>query len=311
MCSTAAPTWAWPARTCCIEHGGEGLYQPLDLQHRPVPHERGGARRLRLRRAPCKPGLAHARGHQVHAHRAPALRRQGRARRPDQALRLDGAGAADRAWPTPSSTWCPPAARSRPTTWSRWSASWTSRARLVVNQAALKLKREPMRALIDAFAAAVADAPMTREASASCATAAADFEAEFQRLLHWSAETDAAIEQRVAEILADVRARGDAAVLEYTARFDGVQAASRGRAGDSAATSCSAAFERHHARAARRAAGGRRARAQLPRAPARGLRPQLELPRRRRHAAGPEGHAAGPRGHLRARRQGGLPVAAC
>ncbi|MCV2365696.1 histidinol dehydrogenase [Paucibacter sp. DJ1R-11] len=57
-------------------------------------------------------------------------------------------------------------------------------------------------------------------------TASADFEAEFQRVLHWSAEADAAIEGRVAEILADVRARGDAAVLEYTARFDRLQAAS-------------------------------------------------------------------------------------
>ena len=56
-------------------------------------------------------------------------------------------------------------------------------------------------------------------------TADAGFEADFQRVLHWSAETDAAIEQRVASILEDVRARGDAAVLEYTARFDGVQAA--------------------------------------------------------------------------------------
>lgn len=40
--------------------------------------------------------------------------------------------------------------------------------------------------------------------------------------MHWSADTDAAIEGRVAEILADVQARGDAAVLEYTARFDGL-----------------------------------------------------------------------------------------
>ncbi len=52
------------------------------------------------------------------------------------------------------------------------------------------------------------------------------FDAEFQARLHWSADTDAAIEQRVADILADVQQRGDAAVLEYTARFDGVQAAS-------------------------------------------------------------------------------------
>ena len=59
-------------------------------------------------------------------------------------------------------------------------------------------------------------------------TAAADFEAEFQRVLHWSAETDAAIETRVAEIIADVRARGDAAVLTYTDRFDHLEAASVG-----------------------------------------------------------------------------------
>jgi len=57
-------------------------------------------------------------------------------------------------------------------------------------------------------------------------TADADFEPQFQRVLHWSAETDAAIEDRVAQIIDEVRARGDAAVLELTARFDGVQAAS-------------------------------------------------------------------------------------
>ena len=55
-------------------------------------------------------------------------------------------------------------------------------------------------------------------------TASADFEAQFARRLHWSADTDHAIEQRVADILADVQARGDAAVLEYTARFDGLSA---------------------------------------------------------------------------------------
>ena len=58
------------------------------------------------------------------------------------------------------------------------------------------------------------------------ATTAPDFEAQFQRVLHWSAATDQAIEQRVADILADVQRRGDAAVLEYTQRFDAVQAVS-------------------------------------------------------------------------------------
>jgi histidinol dehydrogenase len=57
-------------------------------------------------------------------------------------------------------------------------------------------------------------------------TSAADFEARFQQLLHWSADTDAAIEQAVGDIIADVRRRGDAAVLEYTARFDGLMAGS-------------------------------------------------------------------------------------
>lgn len=55
-------------------------------------------------------------------------------------------------------------------------------------------------------------------------TTQADFEQRFQQRLHWAADTDAAIEQRVADIVADVQKRGDAAVLEYTARFDGVQA---------------------------------------------------------------------------------------
>ena len=55
-------------------------------------------------------------------------------------------------------------------------------------------------------------------------TADAGFEAAFAARLHWSADTDAAIEQRVADILAEVQKRGDAAVLEYTQRFDGLPA---------------------------------------------------------------------------------------
>jgi len=57
-------------------------------------------------------------------------------------------------------------------------------------------------------------------------TAQVDFEAEFERLRHWSAETDASIETRVAAIIADVSARGDVALLEHTARLDGVAARS-------------------------------------------------------------------------------------
>jgi histidinol dehydrogenase len=61
---------------------------------------------------------------------------------------------------------------------------------------------------------------------ARLSTASSTFEAEFQARLHWAADTDAAIEQRVADILADVQKRGDAAVLDYTARFDGLSAES-------------------------------------------------------------------------------------
>jgi len=61
---------------------------------------------------------------------------------------------------------------------------------------------------------------------ARLSTSDAGFEAAFRERLHWSAETDAQVEQRVAEILADVQQRGDAAVLDYTNRFDAVAATS-------------------------------------------------------------------------------------
>ena len=59
-------------------------------------------------------------------------------------------------------------------------------------------------------------------------TASPSFEADFQARLRWSSVADAAIEQRVADILVDVQLRGDDAVLEYTRRFDGVDAATLG-----------------------------------------------------------------------------------
>ena len=61
---------------------------------------------------------------------------------------------------------------------------------------------------------------------ARLSSVSADFDAQFKAKLHWSADTDAAIEQRVAAILADVQSRGDAAILDYTARFDSIEAAS-------------------------------------------------------------------------------------
>jgi histidinol dehydrogenase len=57
-------------------------------------------------------------------------------------------------------------------------------------------------------------------------TTDAGFDAAFQARLHWSADTDAQVEDAVTAILGAVRARGDAAVLEYTNRFDATGAAS-------------------------------------------------------------------------------------
>jgi histidinol dehydrogenase len=61
---------------------------------------------------------------------------------------------------------------------------------------------------------------------ARLSTATSDFDARLQRVLQWSADTDRAIEDTVARIVDDVRVRGDAALLEHTARLDGVRAAS-------------------------------------------------------------------------------------
>src|SRR5690349_20350348 len=48
----------------------------------------------------------------------------------------------------------------------------------------------------------------------------AGFERELEGLLAFEAAQDDGVERATAEILDSVRARGDAALLEYTARFD-------------------------------------------------------------------------------------------
>ena len=51
-------------------------------------------------------------------------------------------------------------------------------------------------------------------------TAAANFDADLKALLALEAEQDASIERTVQEILADIRQRGDAALLDFTRKFD-------------------------------------------------------------------------------------------
>jgi histidinol dehydrogenase len=57
-------------------------------------------------------------------------------------------------------------------------------------------------------------------------TRQADFEARLAKLLAFEATQDEGVETTVSEILAAVRTRGDAAVLEYTRRLDALQAQS-------------------------------------------------------------------------------------
>ena len=52
----------------------------------------------------------------------------------------------------------------------------------------------------------------------------ADFRPRLEQLLAWESVSDTAVAKTVEGILADVRRRGDTALLEYTNRFDRTQA---------------------------------------------------------------------------------------
>jgi len=55
-------------------------------------------------------------------------------------------------------------------------------------------------------------------------TSDADFETQLDALLAWDSVSDAGVNQVVHDVIADVRARGDQALIEFTNRFDGWQA---------------------------------------------------------------------------------------
>ena len=114
-------------------------------------------------------------------------------------------------------------------------------SRLVVNQAALKLKREALQPILDAFERASVPKATERARPAARDTetetsmsikirkldsSANGFQRALRAVLAFEASEDEAIERSVAQILADVKARGDAAVLEYTNRFDRLKASS-------------------------------------------------------------------------------------
>lgn len=54
----------------------------------------------------------------------------------------------------------------------------------------------------------------------------ADFKQHLDALLAWEGVSDKSVNERVDDIIAAVRERGDAALVDYTARFDGLQVAS-------------------------------------------------------------------------------------
>ncbi len=57
-------------------------------------------------------------------------------------------------------------------------------------------------------------------------TADADFYAQLDALLAWESVSDDAVNRVVQEVIAEIRARGDAALVDYTNRFDGWEARS-------------------------------------------------------------------------------------
>jgi histidinol dehydrogenase len=54
------------------------------------------------------------------------------------------------------------------------------------------------------------------------------FDADLERLLDWEQAADPAVESVVQQVIADIRARGDAALIEYTGKFDRWQVAGPG-----------------------------------------------------------------------------------
>ncbi|MCW8847520.1 MAG: histidinol dehydrogenase, partial [Sedimenticola sp.] len=56
-------------------------------------------------------------------------------------------------------------------------------------------------------------------------TSDSDFQQQLDQLLAWESVSDASVNNIVNEVLLAIRQRGDAALLEYTNRFDGWKAA--------------------------------------------------------------------------------------
>ena len=164
--------------------------------------------------------------------------------------------------------------------------------------------RPDSAACIDASAAGAVRSMIDVESV--CSRRATGFRPRSSRtLLAFEGAQDDTIDATVADILSDVKRRGDAAVLEYTQRFDRLQARSVARtriAARRAAAGAGAQLPRAQRAALEQAAGRVRAYHEQQ------LGAVLELHRSGRHRARPEGDAARSRRPVRAGRQGRLSV---
>ena len=171
-------------------------------------------------------------------------------------------------------------------------------SRLVVNQASLKLKRSNDSA--DAGC-------LCRSSSMNItrlSTQQADFDATLNKLLAFEETADEKLEATVASILADVKKRGNAAVLEYTRKFDRLPSI-RCSFDGIAAVRIESGIRWLACRPEDCAGTSRAARHCL--SPETGAS-FVDYMKTRRHHARPAGHSAGSRRSVRARRQGGLSV---
>src|SRR5574337_2144448 len=190
-------------------------------QHRPLPPVRGGAQGLRLRGGDSA-RRPHSRGYQVHRHRQSPFRRQRHARRPHQALWLHGIGAPGGAGGRHRG----PGVLRRDLAGEQPGGSGGDHAHQ------LTFDRQSGGPQAEAGAAAASPRCLCRGRPAMSALIRRldardpDFLSTLDALLAFESATDERIESAVAEILQAVRTVGDAAVLDYTRRFDHVDAPS-------------------------------------------------------------------------------------
>src|SRR5262249_5914178 len=159
------------------------------------------------RSAPLEP-CAHR--HQVSRGDAPALRRPRRASRMREAVGRDGARTLAGAQPP----------HRRPGRFGSHAQGQRPGRDRAHRRHHLAFHRQPRRAQDAARAHRPLDRPPPRDLPCRLDASAPGFETEFSAFLGRNRDSDENVGRVVAEIVADVRARGDAALVEYTRKFD-------------------------------------------------------------------------------------------